>query len=306
MEEVRDLEEFSSGEKTYAYCRAIISMAAHMARYNIVILDESYALLDHEHSQNLYQFQIQMVKSNGISKFINILPLKEDLVSHYNNLQSTISREQKYGNKQVVETLQNQLEIVKIFNDEVISKGYYQEIMYPKIKTIKRIILDDTLGYNENSESHSKNDTLSYSFVLDGSNISRNNQNSKYAKISDVLKCKKALQDYGVPEDNIIIIFGAGIRHHIAEIETSTYSSLLKQKNVNQAPKGKDDDTFIIQYAMKHNSYIISNDYYNEYKKKSQKHKIFLETHSIRYTIIRNDIIFQENFDKKIKEIISE
>ncbi len=305
MEEVRDLEEFSSGEKTYAYCRAIISMAAHMARYNIVILDESYALLDHEHSQNLYQFQIKMVKSNGISKFINILPLKEDLVSYYNNLQSTISREQKYGNKQVVESLQNKLEIVKEFNEEVISKGYYQEILYPNKKTIRRIILDDMSGYNNISESQSKSEALSYSFVLDGSNISRNNQNSKFAKISDVLKCKKALQDLDVPEENIIILFGAGIRHNIADIETSTFNTLLKQKNVNQAPKGKDDDSFIIQYAMKHNSYIISNDYYKEYKKKSQKHKNFLETHSIRYTIIRNDLLFEENFDERIKEIMA-
>lgn len=79
LEETRDLEEFSSGEKTYAYCRSIISMTANIAKYNIVILDESYALLDHEHSQNLYQFQEEMVQKKGITKFINILPLKENL-----------------------------------------------------------------------------------------------------------------------------------------------------------------------------------------------------------------------------------
>ena len=303
IKEVRDLEEFSSGEKTYAYCRAIISMTAHVARYNIVVLDESYALLDHEHSQNLYQFQIQMVKSKGISKFINILPLKEDLDSYYNNLQSTITREQKYGDKQVVESLQNQIEIVKEFNEEVNSKGYYQETLYPNEKTIKRIIFQDMNGYNDITESLLNSEALSYSFVMDGSNISRNNQNSKYAKISDGLKCKKALQDLGVPEENIIILFGAGIRHYIADIEKSKYNTLLKQKNVNQAPKGKDDDSFIIQYAMKHNSYIISNDYYKEYKEKSRKHKNFLETHSIRYTIIRNDLLFEDNFDERIKEI---
>ncbi|MHA1996824.1 MAG: type IV secretion system protein, partial [Promethearchaeota archaeon] len=79
LEESRDLNEFSSGEKTYAYCRAIISMLAHSADYCIIILDESYALLDHEHSKDLYQFQKQQVKDGGVAKFINILPLKEDL-----------------------------------------------------------------------------------------------------------------------------------------------------------------------------------------------------------------------------------
>ena len=56
---------------------------------------------------------------------------------------------------------------------------------------------------------------------------------------------------------------------------------------------------------MKHNSYIISNDYYKEYQEKSQEHMIFLKTHSIRYTIIRNDIIFEDDFDKRIKKIIT-
>lgn len=301
LTEKRDLEEFSSGEKTYAYCRAIISMSAHMAKYNIVILDESYALLDHEHSHNLYEFQIQMVKSNGISKFINILPLKENLDSFYSNLQSSLAREQKYGNQAMVDSLQTQFDIVKEFKEEANKNGYYQEILYPVQKTLGNV----PIHYDNNSERQSDNVDLPYSFVLDGSNISRNNQNSKFARIRDVIDLKKALLAYGVPEENIIILFGAGIRHHLAKIEESTFRTLLKEKNVNQAPKGKDDDSFFIQYAMRHNSYIISNDHFEKYKKKSPEKRGFLETHSIRYTIMRNDVIFEGDFDKRIKKIMA-
>ena len=306
LEEKRDLEEFSSGEKTYAYCRAIISMTANIAKHNIVILDESYALLDHEHSQNLYQFQFEMIKAKKITKFINILPLKEDLSSSVSSYQQLFQQEEKNGNSTRANQIQEQLVLVKSFMKEVSDYGYYQELLFPNNKTLQNF-LNLSIISNDSQKNNTKTGTeqnLACSFILDGSNISRNNQNSKFAKISDVLKCKKALLELGVPEENVIIMFGAGIRHYIAEIEKHTFNQLLKEPNVNQAPKGRDDDYFIIQYALKNNSFIVTNDYFNEYQKRYPEYVRFLQAHSVRYSVILNDFIFEEGFEKKLDEIV--
>lgn len=317
LEEVRDLDEFSSGEKTYAYCRSIISMSSQMAKHNIVILDESYALLDHEHSQNLYNFQEEMIKQGGITKFINILPLKENLDEIIQIMQSTLSKEEKRENVDKLSELNGKLSILKDFNQEVSEKGYYQEIHYPESK---RKELHANIGYSLSSGQAPKTtptpelmefpedpeeEKLAYSFILDGSNIARDNPNSRKASIRDVIKCKNKLQDLGIPEKNIIILFGSGLRHHIPPRDKQLYSKLLTEKNINQAPAGRDDDWFIIQFALKNNSLIITNDRFLDYREKYPKYESFIDSHSVRYSVIGNDIYFDEGFEEKVKTIIA-
>jgi len=129
MEETRDLSEFSSGEKTYAYCRAIISMIATSAKYSIIVLDESYALLDHDHSENLYEFQKLQIAEGGIAKFINILPLKEDIATNIEKLRSALDKEIQLGNEEDQAILQGQLQEQETFLQEVNDWGYYQKII---------------------------------------------------------------------------------------------------------------------------------------------------------------------------------
>ncbi len=307
LEETRDLEEFSSGEKTYAYCRSIISMTANIAKYNIVILDESYALLDHEHSQNLYQFQEEMVKKNKITKFINILPLKENLNELITLININIKEKKTKDDLKEFNILKSQLEILQSFKADVDSTGYYQEIHYPyENRKVLKVNYGITQSHNQiGIEEDLVEDELSFSFILDGSNIARNNPNSKNASIRDVVRCKKKLQKLGVPAGNILIIFGAGLRHYIPARDKELYEDLLRERTINQAPAGRDDDWFIIQYAKEHNSYIITNDRYLDYSEKSPEYKQFLKSHSIRYTLIRNDLIFEEGFKDKLQSIMA-
>ena len=72
-------------------------MVAHSVTYSVVILDESYALLDLEHSEDLYQFQKAMIEDGSISKFINILPLKDDLERIVSGLQNDVENERRLG-----------------------------------------------------------------------------------------------------------------------------------------------------------------------------------------------------------------
>ena len=307
LEETRDLEEFSSGEKTYAYCRSIISMNANVAKFNILILDESYALLDSDHSENLYSFQEQMIKEKNISKFINILPFKDIFKDLIPILEKNLKEADK-SDSENSELIKSQLDITKSFQKEVSKRGYYQEIHYP-LKNRRVLGMSYGIKQDYGSQSVSKeleDEDLAFSFILDGSNIARNNRNTKNASIRDVIRCKEKLKKFGVPEKNIFIVFGAGLRHHIPERDNPTYELLLKDRTVNQAPAGRDDDWFIIKYAMDHDSYIITNDRYLDYRKKSHSHETFIKTHSIRYSVIGNDIIFEDGFNNKLKAIISQ
>ncbi len=320
LQETRDLEEFSSGEKTYAYCRSIISMSAKIAKYNIVVLDESYALLDHEHGQNLYQFQEEMVQKGYITKFINLLPLKEDLDTIAELVERTIDEEKKRGITSNIDSLNSQLKILNDFQKEVATQGYYQEINFPNSE---RKILDFNVGkiplinnngnFSESTISQKRpilgiddglEDSLEFSFILDGSNIAYSNPISNKPSIRNVLNCKKKLINLGVPEKNILILFGSGIRHKISEGELMLFEKLINEPTISQAPAGRDDDWFIIDFARKNNSYIITNDRYLDYREKYPQYNQFLEEHSIRYNILVNRIQFEEGFEEKIKKIM--
>jgi len=308
LEETRDLEEFSSGEKTYAYCRSIISMTSNLAKYNIIVLDESYALLDQEHSLDLYQFQEEMVKLQKISKFINILPLKENLKELLEKTEINLKEEEKRNNTETITSLRKQQKILQKFENEVAKNGYYQEIHYPPEERVElKVELRPISIYGtSNLNDELLVQDLPFSFILDGSNIARDNPNSKdNASVSDVIRCRNKLKALGVPEENILIVFGSALHHYITPREKDLYEELIKERNVNQAPAGRDDDTFIIQYALEHNSYIITNDRYLEYRENAPIKDKFLEAHSIRYSVIGNDILFEDGFKEKLKLIMS-
>lgn len=320
LKETRDLDEFSSGEKTYAYCRSIISMTADMAKYNIVILDESYALLDIEHSQNLYQFQKEMIQNGHITKFVNLLPFKENLDALSKIVQRNLEQERTKEDDSNIEYLDSQLNIIRDFNNQISEQGYYQEIHFPKNE---RKELSTNLGnvsvFNPTDSSGNLQDyreildldkdefveegDLDFSFILDGSNIAYSNQISGKPSIRNVIKCMKKLQKMGIPEKNILIIFGSGVRHKLPLGEINQYEDLIRKQTIQQAPAGRDDDWFIINFALENNSYIITNDGYYDYREKYPQNTAFIDSHSIRYNILINSINFDEGFNEKLKEI---
>ncbi|MBD3253766.1 MAG: hypothetical protein GF383_01670 [Candidatus Lokiarchaeota archaeon] len=151
---------------------------------------------------------------------------------------------------------------------------------------------------NDNENTIAWNSTIS--FILDGSNIARSRNNSIRASISDVLICKEELKRYGIPDKYIFVVFGAGLRHYVSEKEIDIYESLLEEDNVSQAPAGRDDDWFIISFAKKRGSFIVTNDKYREYKDKSEELNEFLKKHCIRFSIIGEDFFFEEQFENKL------
>jgi len=220
----------------------------------------------------------------------------------------SLEEEQKKGDSPNYNLLKSQENILQSFQEEVATRGYYQEIHFPKeiSKELYRnlgIIPDFTKppsppGFQDDD---GEEEQLEFSFILDGSNIARSNRNSKIASIKDVKRCIHKLMKYGIPEKNILTIFGSGLRHDIPERDKDMYKSLLNKRNFSQAPAERDDDWFIIKYAIDHKSYIITNDRYMEYREKSPEFKRFIKTHLIHFNIIRNEI----NFDESFKDILT-
>lgn len=73
----RSLSDFSSGEKAYAFIRAMISLINKNAKYKILFIDEANALLDYIRAGDLENLQLEMIKNGELDKIINIFPIHE-------------------------------------------------------------------------------------------------------------------------------------------------------------------------------------------------------------------------------------
>jgi len=120
-ERKRRLAEFSSGEKSFAYIRALMSIDESGARYRIIILDESNALLDHIKSDALLDYQKTLVNSGMILKFINILPAREKLEEKIAFLEKKMNE----GDG----SAQDELKAYMGYKESLNQNGYFQKIL---------------------------------------------------------------------------------------------------------------------------------------------------------------------------------
>ena len=74
----RKLKEFSSGEKAYAFIRAMILLSRAKSNYNVLIVDEAYALMDYMRSGDLIEFQKELIRNNSYDKIINIIAMVKE------------------------------------------------------------------------------------------------------------------------------------------------------------------------------------------------------------------------------------
>lgn len=136
--------------------------------------------------------------------------------------------------------------------------------------------------------------------ILDGSNIARDKTNSKKGSIKQVLRMRDHLIKFGIPNEQIYVIFGSGLRHHIPEEEKPLYQRLLQEENFAQAPAGQDDDYFIIEFALRKEAFIVTNDFYKDYKERHPDKRHFIRTHRISYKYLADEIMLEETAEKKL------
>ena len=142
------------------------------------------------------------------------------------------------------------------------------------------------------------------SIVFDGSNIARTTTQSKKARLSDVMNVYDALIQSGVPKKKIFVIFSASLRHNLIDCSPEKYEQVLRRKNFQQAPKRTDDDWFIIDFALRTKGLILTNDYFSNYRKKYPAKAQEIDNVSLRYTVLGDQVMFDEQADIKLHWLI--
>lgn len=132
--------------------------------------------------------------------------------------------------------------------------------------------------------------------VIDGSNVAWTDIDKKDGKPSakKILNVVNCLKERGFK--NIVVIAGASLRHYVEDIEI--FNQLKKEGILKEAPAKRDEDVFIIKYAIEKNAYIITND---TYRNRAEKYPN-LEKMRIPFMVIDETITFDEKLDSLKEE----
>jgi len=122
--------------------------------------------------------------------------------------------------------------------------------------------------------------------VVDGSNVAREGLNDQHGSAEQLLNAYNTLKnDFGFK--NIVIIIGAGLRHHTSDF--SKLEPLIKQNIIRVAPAGTSDDFYIIQYAVDNDMLILTNDMYRNFKDKDSEWKTQIEMRRVTFMVNPED-----------------
>jgi hypothetical protein len=69
---------------------------------------------------------------------------------------------------------------------------------------------------------------------------------------------------------------------------------------VNQAPAGVDDDQFIIQYALKRDAFIVTNDLFKDYVANHRDKRHFIWDHRLSYSFMGDEVMLDPKIEKKL------
>ncbi len=129
-EVTRSLEDFSSGEKSYAYARAMMSIPMTRGTSKILVLDEFEALLDHTLTQDLCTFEETLINSNSITKIINIHPDKIPHKERKKEYERMTAAAEKSGDNELELFARQRLEEIQTHMAEVNKWRHYQIARY--------------------------------------------------------------------------------------------------------------------------------------------------------------------------------
>lgn len=124
--------------------------------------------------------------------------------------------------------------------------------------------------------------------VIDGSNVAHYGQEKNTASADQVMQAYNGLKDLGF--EKVYIFTGAGLRHAIGKDtykKMEKYFQRISRKTeteiFHQAPAGIDDDQFIIDFAIKSDLLILTNDLYRDAFQKNPELREQIEGRLIKF-----------------------
>lgn len=122
--------------------------------------------------------------------------------------------------------------------------------------------------------------------IVDGSNVAREGLKDQQGSSNQLLNAYNTLKDdFGFEE--IVIIIGAGLRHHTSDFDK--LEPFIEQKIIRTAPAGTSDDFYIIQHAMDNDMLILTNDMYRDFKEKYPEWKEQIEMRRVTFMVNPDD-----------------
>jgi len=148
---------------------------------------------------------------------------------------------------------------------------------------------DNSLGTNKKvaDENTSKKRKLNKKppisrIVVDGSNVARAGLKDGQGSAEQLIIVYNSLKkDYGF--DGIVILIGAGLRHHTPDFEK--LKQYIDNDVVREAPAGTSDDFYIIQFALDNDMLILTNDMYRDFKEKHLELKGQIDMRRVTFMI---------------------
>lgn len=126
-------------------------------------------------------------------------------------------------------------------------------------------------------------------FVVDGANVARTGlMPNKSGKISNLELLKKKLNLFGIR--NFYIICDRALFYSIDDKET--YSNMIQNEEIIEAPGGSDADNYILQIAKEKDAFVISNDMFRD--KYEYFGKEWIKSKKITFKIIKQSLYFDK------------
>lgn len=158
---------------------------------------------------------------------------------------------------------------------------------YNTVKEVEKI-----LNFKVNNTFCSEKQKL----VLDGSNIAlynAHNKNKKRACLNNIQLITCELYKRGYRE--IILFTDASLRHQVENIAVFTNFINEYEFKYVEVPSGTNADLFIIDYAIKNNAIIVTNDQFRDHIESGKITLEFLKTHKLNYAIVDNQVLIVNN-----------
>lgn len=257
-----------------------------------------------EDTQSYYEAKGLEIKNNAVyNEYLRIKKVKEDY--KFNTFDEAhvfmILNRKSLGKRKKLDLIMN------ILNEEKPSNGFnggqskwYTESINNDSSALADFLFNNPHASNIGMYYQKSEEFENYSgtkIFVDGSNVARNNGDSASGdkpKAKNIQLVIEKIREFGFKD--IVVLCDANLEHEIDDKEV--FDDLKELKLIKNVPFKTDADEFIINYAKKFETRIITNDRFKDWALKDKWVNDHADDVSIRFMIIDDEVEFSTRSGK--------
>jgi len=118
--------------------------------------------------------------------------------------------------------------------------------------------------------------------VVDGNNVVKSVKTGKKYSVKPLIQLYKELQQK-YQFTKVVIFISAALKYDVDDFDHLKF--LIQQKIIRETPAGESDDYFIIQFAIKDNALILTNDLFRDWKDKYPEMKDEIQKRRVTFML---------------------